>query len=236
MSSTDSSHRDLERISRRALVFVPLFPLLLYLFLFLPAGDCGWVRGWILIGVFFGVVAIMLGILSVVNPSVLAARSRFHEGRKHWDTILVRYLRLAFLAILVVAALDDGRFHWYPLPWWVTLLGYFLFLIGAGLMTWAEAVNRFFEPHVRIQTDRDHKVIDTGPYAFVRHPGYLGFLLMGVGIALGLGSAWSLIPGSLAGALIILRTSWEDQTLQAELAGYSEYAKRVHYRLLPGVW
>lgn len=97
-------------------------------------------------------------------------------------------------------------------------------------------MNKFFEPTVRFQTDRGQKVIDTGPYAIVRHPGYAGWLVMSVGIALCLGSLWALIPAGLSFLGLLLRTQWEDQTLQAELAGYKEYTERVRYRLLPGVW
>jgi protein-S-isoprenylcysteine O-methyltransferase Ste14 len=111
-----------------------------------------------------------------------------------------------------------------------------LLIPGIGIVTWAQVVNRFFEPSVRIQTDRGHTVIDSGPYAFVRHPGYIGACLLFVGIALALGSSWSLIPAGLTCAMLILRTRWEDQTLQAELAGYEEYTKKVRFRLIPGVW
>jgi protein-S-isoprenylcysteine O-methyltransferase Ste14 len=97
-------------------------------------------------------------------------------------------------------------------------------------------VNKFFEPTVRIQTDRGHRVIDTGPYAIVRHPGYAfgsGFFL---GMPSALGSYWALIPAALVCPLLVLRTIWEDQTLREELPGYKEYAQRVRYRLIPGVW
>ena len=103
-------------------------------------------------------------------------------------------------------------------------------------MTWAEAVNKFFERTVRIQIDREQTVIDNGPYAIVRHPGYASGLLILVGIPLTLGSVWALIPASLSWLLLVLRTQWEDETLQAELPGYKEYTERVRYRLLPGVW
>jgi protein-S-isoprenylcysteine O-methyltransferase Ste14 len=171
-----------------------------------------------------------------VNPEVWVARTRSHEGTKRWDKILLGFFFTAVYAIVPVAALDDGRFHWLPLPWWVCGLGYVLFLAGMGLVTWAEAVNKFFEVTVRIQTDRGQKVIDTGPYALVRHPGYVAGILFCVGTALSLGSVWALVPAGLASALLVLRTRWEDQTLQAELPGYKEYARRVRYRLIPGVW
>ncbi len=100
----------------------------------------------------------------------------------------------------------------------------------------AVSVNKFFEPLVRIQTDRGHKVIDTGPYAMIRHPGYALSFLAFLGMPLSLGSLWALIPAVLACLLMVLRTVWEDQTLLEELAGYKEYAQRVRYRLIPGVW
>ena len=106
---------------------------------------------------------------------------------------------------LLVAALDSGR-HWSPVPWWVCAIGYALFLLGLDIVTWAGALNKFFETTVRIQTDRGHKVIDAGPYAVVRHPGYVGFMLFFVGSALCLGSLWALIPAGLASGLLVLRT------------------------------
>ena len=93
-----------------------------------------------------------------------------------------------------------------------------------------------FEPGVRIQTERGHHVVDTGPYAIIRHPGYFAACLLFPGIALALGSWWALVPAGFAVLLIVIRTAWEDRTLHAELAGYAAYAKRVRFRLIPGVW
>jgi protein-S-isoprenylcysteine O-methyltransferase Ste14 len=140
------------------------------------------------------------------------------------------------LAIPIVAALDDGRYHWFPVPWWVCLLGYVLLITGMAGLTWAQSVNKFFEPFVRIQTDRGHRVIDTGPYAIIRHPGYVFAYLSFLGIPLALGSLWALAPVILTCPLGVLKTIWEDQTLRDELPGYKEYAQRVRYRLVPGVW
>ena len=140
------------------------------------------------------------------------------------------------LAIPIVAALDDGRYHWLPVPWWGCVLGYALLITGMVGLTWAESVNKFFEPTVRIQTDRGHRVIDSGPYAIVRHPGYVSGFLVFLGMPLSLGSLWALIPAILLCLLLVVRTIWEDQTLREELAGYEEYAQRVRYRLIPGVW
>jgi protein-S-isoprenylcysteine O-methyltransferase Ste14 len=140
------------------------------------------------------------------------------------------------LAIPIVAALDDGRYHWSHVAWWGCLLGYALMSIGFVGVTWAESVNKFFEPSVRIQTDRGHSVIDVGPYAIIRHPGYaFGFLLF-LGMPLALGSLWALIPAVMLCPLLVTRTVLEDRTLQNELPGYKEYAQRVRYRLIPGIW
>ena len=99
-----------------------------------------------------------------------------------------------------------------------------------GITAWAQAVNKFFEPSVRIQTERGHGVIDAGPYAIVRHPGYVAGCLLTVGTALSLGSLWALVPASLAALLLLVRTRWEDQTLQGELVGYRDYAQRVRFK------
>ena len=204
---------------------------------FLPAGTWMWRRGWLFILVI--VVASILSTLYLrrVNPDVISGRVNRHKGTKPWDRILVVIIGLpTMLAIPIVAALDDGRYHWLPVPWWVCVLGYALLITGMVGSIWAESVNKFFEPTVRIQTDRGHKVIDTGPYAIIRHPGYVFFFLLFLAIPLALGSLWALIPAILLLPLLILRTIWEDRTLREELAGYKEYSQRVRYRLIPRVW
>jgi protein-S-isoprenylcysteine O-methyltransferase Ste14 len=237
MASANNKDQSREGIGRGRLILILLaLPVYFVLFMFLPAGTWAWTKGWLFVGVFVGTVAVVALYLWCVNPEVVVARSGFHEGTKRWDRILLCFFFPSVYAIVPVAALDDGRFHWFPVSWWVCSVGYLLFLVGMGIVTWAEAVNKFFEVTVRIQTDRGHKVIETGPYAIVRHPGYVGAVLFFVGIALCLGSLWALIPAGLASALLILRTQWEDQTLQAELPGYKAYTERVRYKLIPGVW
>jgi protein-S-isoprenylcysteine O-methyltransferase Ste14 len=220
----------------RLIGFLVALPVYFALFMFLPAGTWTWTKGWLFLGVCLGTLAVVAWYLWRVNPEVVVARTDSHEGTKRWDKVLVPILLAVVYAIIPVAALDDGRFHWFPLDWWVVSFGYVLFLAGLGILTWAEAVNKFFEVTVRIQTDRGHKVIDTGPYAIVRHPGYVGGILFFVGPALCLGSVWALVPSGLASAVLILRTKWEDQTLQAELPGYKDYTQRVRFKLIPGAW
>jgi protein-S-isoprenylcysteine O-methyltransferase Ste14 len=237
MTAATDRDQPREGINKGRLVrFLLALPLYFGLFMFLPAGTWAWTKGWLFLGVFLSTLAVVGLYLWQVNPEVVVARTGFHEGTKRWDKILLGFFLPAVYAIVPVAALDDGRFHWLPVPWWICGVGYVLFLVGMGIVTWAEAVNKFFEVTVRLQTERGQKVIDVGPYAIVRHPGYVGGILFCVGTALCLGSVWALIPAGLASALLLLRTQWEDQTLQEELAGYKEYVERVHYKLIPGVW
>jgi protein-S-isoprenylcysteine O-methyltransferase Ste14 len=237
MPSGDTNDHRPEKIDKRRLVVHLLAsPVFVAFFLLLPAGTWLWVRGWVFVGVFYAAVALSSCYLRRANPDVLAARINRHRGTESWDRILLGCLVLLWLTIFPVAALDDERFQWFPVPWWVVILGYVLLLVGLGIMTWAEAVNKFFEPTVRIQADREQTVIDTGPYAIVRHPGYVGGVLFFMGMPLSLGSLWALIPAVLVSLVLMLRTKWEDETLLEKLAGYREYTQRVRYRLIPGVW
>lgn len=237
MTPANVSDHPAQGINRRRLVLrLACLPVFIAIFMFLPAGTWTWLKGWLFILVLLVVISVVFVVLQHVNPEVIAARSRFHKGTKSWDKILLCLYFPAMAAVLLVAALDDGRFHWFPVPWWVCIVGYALLLAGIGIVTWAEAVNKFFEVTVRIQKDRGHEVIETGPYTIVRHPGYAGGILHAVGIALALGSLWALIPACIASMVLIVRTQWEDQTLHEELSGYKDYAMRVGYKLIPGVW
>jgi protein-S-isoprenylcysteine O-methyltransferase Ste14 len=210
-------------------------PLVVGLLLFLPAGDFAWEKGWLFLLVLVVASIIITLYIWRANPELLVARSRMRL-EKRWDLIVGLIVGVGMVTILPVAALDDGRFHWCPVPWWVCSLGYLLFLVSMAVFTWAGVVNKFAEPGVRIQVERNHKVIDTGPYAFVRHPMYVAAVPLFAGMALCLGSLWALIPAGLAMVSLILRTQWEDQTLEAELPGYKEYTERVRFKLIPGVW
>jgi protein-S-isoprenylcysteine O-methyltransferase Ste14 len=220
---------------RAVLLFVVFFTIL-GVALFLPAGDIRWQDGWLFIGVFSALTTVALFYLWYANPEIFVARRGFHPGTKRWDQVVVSLLFASFLAIFPTAGFDVGRFHWSKVPLGVMVLGYILFCVGYFISIWVYRVNKFAEPGVRIQTERGHKVIDTGPYAVVRHPLYLGALLMCAGIPLSLGSLWALLPGAAGAVTLVVRTILEDKTLRKELEGYQEYTHRVRHRLLPGIW
>jgi protein-S-isoprenylcysteine O-methyltransferase Ste14 len=212
------------------------FLILLAVAIFLPAGDIRWAKGWLFLLVFLVLMAAGVACLWRTNPDIFVVRSKIHAGTKGWDKVLMAFLLLSFVAIFPVAGFDAGRFHWSRVSLGLIALGYVLLCVGFFISIWVYRVNKFAEPGVRIQTERGQKVIDTGPYAIVRHPLYLGAVVMSAGIPLALGSFWALIPAAVGALTLVVRTVLEDRTLQAELEGYKEYAARVRYRLVPGVW
>jgi len=220
----------------RAILSLGVFLIILGIALFLPAGDLRWAKGWLFLLVFLFLTIAGVAYLWRINPDIFVARSRIRPGTKTWDKVLVTLLLVSFYSLFPVAGLDAGRFHWSDVSPGLVILGYVLLCAGYFLSIWVYAVNKFAEPTVRIQTERGHKVIDTGPYAIVRHPLYSGALLMCAGIPLALGSFWALVPAAIGALILVVRTVLEDRTLQDELEGYKEYASRVRYRLIPGVW
>lgn len=218
----------------RASLSAAAFFVALGLIMFGPAG-LGWTRGLAFYVVFAAVMAGSSIYLWRANPDIFAARGRIRKGTKLWDQVLVRLIIGSFLGVFAAAAFD-ARAGGAAAPAWVVAAGYAMFAAGYAGSTWVMAVNKFAEPSVRIQADRRQTVVDTGPYAVVRHPLYAASVVMIPGIALALGSYWALLPAAAGAVVIVVRTALEDRTLRKELAGYEEYAGRVRYRLVPGVW
>jgi protein-S-isoprenylcysteine O-methyltransferase Ste14 len=205
------------------------------LLLFVPAGTLRWSRGWTFWIAFAGACLIMTAALWRLNPEIFVARSRVQPGTKTLDYLFITIIMTSFMLILPVAALDF-RFGWAQTPRWVVGLGYVLFALSFAGSAWPVAVNRYFEPGIRIQADRGQTVIDTGPYAIVRHPGYVSAAVLGISMALCLGSWWALAPAMVTVIGLVPRTLFEERTLCAELPGYREYTQRVKHRWVPGVW
>jgi len=202
----------------------------------LVAGRFDWIRGWAYIALLTCGQSLSSLYVWRRDPEVLRRRGRIGRGTKGWDKIMLGLFATAYLAVLVVAALDE-RYAWSAMSGWFWPLGAALYLFCVFVLTWAMSVNTHFEKTVRIQHDRGHRVIDSGPYRIVRHPGYLG-TIFGFALAgpLLLGSWWAFAPAVIAAACLVIRTALEDRTLQTELDGYEAYARTVRYRLLPGLW
>jgi len=221
------------RIRKRMLQVIVQF-LVLAVILFISSGRLDWVWAWAYLGVGVGILAINV---LVVPPELIAERGQIgKEDIKGWDRVITTLSILPTLGTPIVAGLDE-RFGWSPpLVVAIQVVALILFALAQGLFTWGMVSNKFFSTSVRIQTDRDHTVASGGPYRYVRHPGYVGYITASFATALALGSLWALIPAGLTMCLLVVRTALEDRTLQEELPGYEEYAERVRYRLLPGVW
>jgi protein-S-isoprenylcysteine O-methyltransferase Ste14 len=203
--------------------------------LFLGSGRLEWVWAWLYLG--FSVLQILVNFIFMwrISPELIVERAEGSERTKPWDRTIAPIAALLWLAIFLVAALDE-RWNWSTVPLWVNLLGFAFQTIGAFLVSWAMLTNAYFSTGIRVQDDRGHKVVTEGPYRFVRHPGYLAMGIVGWSQALLFGSLWALVPAILAMGPMIVRTALEDRTLQEELEGYREYTQNVRYRLLPGVW
>jgi len=213
--------------------------LLMGALLFLSAGTFRWWEGWL----YFILSAVLLiggrVILLVKSPETAAERMSAgeKEDTKTWDKKLVPLVALVIpLLIWIVTGLDKRFGPSLQFPLWVQISALVLHFLFGGIGTWAMLKNRFFSSHVRIQKERGHVVIEDGPYAWMRHPGYAFGLLSWFMLPFLFNSWWIAIPILILTAGYIYRTYLEDQTLQEELAGYKAYTERVRYRLFPGIW
>ena len=202
--------------------------------LFASAGTLRWPAGWIYLAVVAGGLLAHRAWVAARNPQVLVRRDRVGEGTKAWDTAWVAVFWPLMLLAPVVAGIDTVRLGHRPLAAWTVPLGAAIHATGMALSALAMAANPFFEGTARIQPGQ--VVVDGGPYRAVRHPGYVGLALWALGSPLLLRSALAFVPALLAAAWVVLRTALEDRMLRRELAGYEGYARRVRWRLLPGVW
>ncbi len=211
--------------------------LLIGVLLFLGAGRLDWTMGWVYIGLQFFGLLINAIILFVKSPDLIAARAKLvGEETPMYEKVFTAVYTVSLLSIMIVSGLDAGRFGWSSVPAWVTILGIALFIFGWFFSLWAMVVNKHFESTIRIQVDRGHKTISSGPYAIMRHPGYVGLILYFGASPMVLGSWWGLIPSGILVISFIIRTYFEDQTLLRDLPDYAGYAQKVRYRLLPGIW
>lgn len=215
------------------IVLVPFLPLLISL-------KWDWWQAW-----FYGLIGVLGFVISrlLVNqrhPDLLAERARFmqHEDTKPWDNVLARLVGLGGALIPLTAGLDM-KYGWSKTEYNISveLVALVFIVIGYVIGSWALLENRFFSGTVRIQKERGHHLVSTGPYAWVRHPGYAGALLTYFATPLLLDSPWTFVPVIFIAVVLVIRTALEDHTLQEELPGYKEYAlQKTKYKLIPGIW
>lgn len=204
--------------------------------MFWSAGRIDWWSAWAVIGVWVVWFSAVDGIMLRFNPDLMLERMSPPRDAKAWDRAILSIVRLIELARYILAGLDQ-RYGWtvgFPLTAQIAALA--VCLLSTPLFAWAIASNAYFSQVVRIQSDRGHAVAKSGPYRYIRHPGYTATILFELALSTLLASWWAIFAGGVCAILFILRTALEDRTLQAELAGYKEYARQVQYRLLPGIW
>jgi len=216
----------------RGLVGVCLWSVIL----FAAAGRVSWKRGWLYVALYVSTLAIGEIVVSAKSPGILAERAQHHANTKVFDKVILPLIMLTFFLFPAVAGFDAVRFGWSHVGWTAFFTGLPIYLMGCVLVPWTMIVNPHLEKTVRIQEERGHQVVNSGPYAVVRHPMYAGVILQSLAAPLLLGSFWSYLPVAATICLFVIRTVLEDRTLRNELPGYAEYARNTRYRLLPGIW
>ena len=222
------------RIVVMLLLVLGLFPLLPMLI----SGRWSWWQAWVMTSIFVLGFLVSRAIAARKTPDILKERANYnqHENTQAWDKWLSPAVAFSSVFILLVAGLD-ALYHWLAgFSGGVEIIGLVLILLGYLLGSYAFVTNAFFSGTVRIQDERGHKVVSNGPYAWVRHPGYLGSKITNLGMPLLLDSAWAFIPAVFFSILLIVRTCLEDRFLQQNLPGYRELSQKVPHRLFPGVW
>jgi protein-S-isoprenylcysteine O-methyltransferase Ste14 len=205
--------------------------------LFLPAGTLVWLAGWIYLVLFFGFFLTVNAWLFRHNPSLLQERMSLGKAdQKRWDKVLFPILLIFPFAWLVFISFDAVRFHWSPVSIWFQEAGVLVLFCSFYLFFLTFRENSFLSTVVRIQKEREHTVISTGPYHYVRHPMYAAFLLFMLGTPLLLGSWYGVLLGLAFMIVLARRAILEESTLQKELRGYADYMAQVKYRLIPFIW
>ena len=226
-------------ITLRAIIGFTGYLFLNPVILFISAGTVNWGMAWAYFSVsIFGTIASRV-IANRRNTGLLEERARYREvdNVKTWDNVLVPIAALLGPVAAIIVAGLNMRYGWTDLiPLWGQILGLLVGIFGFVIAAWAMIENRFFSAVVRIQEDRGHTVCNTGPYRFIRHPGYAGGILFYLITPIVLNAMWAYIPMGISIVVSVFRTALEDNALQNELTGYLEYAEKTRYRLMPGIW
>ena len=229
----DNSKLDTRKNILKRLIQVTISVILIAILLLVSAGKTDWIYAWVYI-----ISSLLVIIINacIFPPELISERGRKKDNVEKWDKLISGLLTLPWFALYIVSGLDMRFGLSLELATWIHISGLVIFILGNALVSWAMISNIYFSTAVRIQYDRGHHVSIGGPYRFMRHPGYVGMIIYLLATPLVLGSIWAFIPASLTGILFIIRTAFEDNTLKNKLEGYKEYAERVKYRLIPGIW
>jgi protein-S-isoprenylcysteine O-methyltransferase Ste14 len=221
---------------RKRLVQIGFLVILQAVALFASAWKWDWWNAWAYLGLYLAFLLFNVFILLPGHKELVEERSQVGKGTKGWDLVIGGISLLGGPLIQVLAGLDE-RFGWAgAIPLGAQIGAFILMGITFPIFTWAMMSNKYFSTTVRIQKERGHTVQAGGPYRFIRHPGYFSLLWTYVTMPVAFGSLWACIPAAVLVVNLFVRTALEDRTLQNELEGYKEYAARVRYRLIPGVW
>ena len=229
---------EIDQLVRRLIVQLLLWSAITGGLLFTGAGTLRWTEGWLFLGLWFATGLASSLALARDNPAILEERMRPPRQSTHkgWDKPILAAILIGWAALHFVAGVDAVRWRWSNNPASIEVAGAALMLAGFYGMHRALRENAYAAPIVKIDAERGHRVIDTGPYAVVRHPMYAGAVLYLLGTALLLGSWMALAIGAALSCLLALRAVWEEDALKAELPGYAAYAERVRFRIVPEVW
>jgi protein-S-isoprenylcysteine O-methyltransferase Ste14 len=226
----------------------PISPVTVVIMLLLVAGlpflplliswQWRWWEAWVFWGVSVAGFIVSRLLVARRNPDLITERARYtqHDDAKGWDKILSPLVGIGSGLIPLAAGLDARFGTPLSLPLGAKIVFLLLIVFGYAVGSWALIENRFFSGMVRIQTERGHRVVSTGPYGIVRHPGYASSLFTFLSMPFFLDSLWAVIPAVSLTAVLVVRTALEDRTLRAELPGYEEFTRRTRFRLIPGIW
>lgn len=205
-----------------------------------PAGTWRWWEAWVLVGLWTVFVVVATIFLTRHDPELLEERMKIvplQQGQKIWDKFLLSLIFVVGTGLYIVPGFDVVRYEWSePLPVWAEVVAMAIHLPSFLFLGWIMRENTYLSLVVKIDEQRGHQVVTTGPYAIVRHPMYTAVIVLLFAVPVALGSRFGLIPAAVLTVLLIVRTQFEDRTLHTELVGYPEYVKQTRYRLIPGIW
>ena len=205
-----------------------------------PAGTWNWWEAWVMVGLWLVFGLTIQHYLIHDDPALLSERLKLvpiHKDQKTWDKVLMAIFFIAGIALYIVPGFDVVRYGWSePLPLWMKAIAFVIHLPCFYLLVWIMRENTYLAQVVKIDDERGHQVITTGPYAYVRHPMYTTAIILFFAFPVALGSRYALLLAAFLTLILLVRTYLEDRTLHEELDGYAEYAKQTPYRLIPNIW